>query len=213
VKLQLLSSGQLTQLQSTSVVVVAGEPQAVTAATVVGSWDASGSLVHTSSKSAVRSTSLRSSLLPPCVGFGLLLWSIAGYNVTVVKLSRLSEPHAMGANFLLPYISRVGFRILASRFSVSMETFSQVNPRRKSLQDPRSAYWLSTLFWDFVYLIMQYTFWLHCHSRHYQVDGTLRNHTDFFCVIRLILSYCQNFISFSEAPKFTCFTSNGPHKK
>jgi len=46
---------------------------------------------------------------PPAVGFGLLPWSIAGYNVTVVQLSHLSQPHAMGANFLLPYLSRVGF--------------------------------------------------------------------------------------------------------
>jgi hypothetical protein len=32
-----------------------------------------------------------------------------------------------------------GFWIVASRFSVSMEAFSQGNPRRRSLQVPRSA--------------------------------------------------------------------------
>ena len=46
-------------MQSTSVGVVAGEPLAVTAATVVGSSDASGSLARTSSRSVVRSTFLR----------------------------------------------------------------------------------------------------------------------------------------------------------
>ena len=45
---------------------------------------------------------------PTGVGFGLLRWSLAGYNATVVQLSRLSQLNAMGANFLLPYLSRVG---------------------------------------------------------------------------------------------------------
>ena len=98
--LQLLFSGELTLLQSTSVGVVAGDPQAVTAATVFRSWDSSGSFVRTSSRSVVRSTFRRCFLhSPPAVGFGLLRWSVIGCNLRVVQLSCFFEPHAMGANF------------------------------------------------------------------------------------------------------------------
>ena len=100
VMLQLLFSGELTLLLSTSVGVVVGDPQAVAAATVLRSWNSSGSFARTSSRSAVRSTFRRCfPYSPPAVGFGLLRWSVIGCNLRVVQLSCLFEPHAMGANF------------------------------------------------------------------------------------------------------------------
>ena len=74
------------------------------------------------------------------------------------------------------------------------------------------AYWLKTYFRHFVYLLVQYTFWLHCDRTH-QVHGTLRNHTGCVCVISLNMSYCWNIISFSGASKFTCVPSNGPQQR
>jgi hypothetical protein len=138
--LQLLFSGELTLLQSTRVGVVAGEPQAVTAAAVVRSWDASGSFACTSSRSVVRSTFRRCfPYSPPAVGFGFLRWSVAGCNLRVVQLSCLFEPHAMGANFCCRTFP-CGFGLIASRFfSVSLKVLSQGNLRRWSLQGPRSA--------------------------------------------------------------------------
>jgi hypothetical protein len=100
VMLQLLFSGQLTLIKSTSVDIVAGEPQAVTAANVFRRWVASGSFARTSSRSIVRSTFRRCiPYSPRAVGFGLLRWSVAGSNPCFVQLSCLFELHVMGANF------------------------------------------------------------------------------------------------------------------
>ena len=95
--LQLLFSSELTLLQSTSAGVVAGKPQAVTAATVVGM--PLGPLLVPQAGLLSGRHSCNVLYSPPAVGFGLLRWSIARYNVIVVQLSRLFEPHAMGANF------------------------------------------------------------------------------------------------------------------
>jgi hypothetical protein len=103
--LQLLFSSELTMLQSTSVGVVAGDPQAVTATPLVRSWDASGSFDLTSSRSVVRR---RFPYSPPAVGFGLLRWLVAGCNLHIVQLSCLFEPHAMGANFCYRAFLRAG---------------------------------------------------------------------------------------------------------
>ena len=75
----------------------------------------------------------------PAVGFGLLRWSIARYNVTVVQHSRLSSAKPWAPIFCFRTFHVWGFWILTSRFSVSMEVFSQGNPCRRSLQFSRSA--------------------------------------------------------------------------
>ena len=78
-------------------------------------------------------------VLSPAYGFGLLRCSIARYNVTVVELSRLSSPMPWAPIFCYRTFLAWGFWISASRFSVSMEVFSQGNPCRRSLQVPRSG--------------------------------------------------------------------------
>jgi hypothetical protein len=97
--LQLLFFGELILLQSTSAGAFAGEPQAVTVANVVRSWDASGSFDRTSSRSDVWSFRKYIPYSPPAVGFRFLRWSVAGCNLLVVQFSCLFEPHAMGAIF------------------------------------------------------------------------------------------------------------------
>jgi hypothetical protein len=98
--LELFFSGELTLLQSASAGAVTSEPQAVTAANVVRSWDASESFACSSSRSVVQSTFRRClPYSPPAVSFGLLRWSVAGCNLYVVQFSCLFEPHAMGAIF------------------------------------------------------------------------------------------------------------------
>ena len=78
-------------------------------------------------------------VISPAYGFGLLRCSIARYNVTVVQLSRLSSLMPWAPNFCYRTFLVWGFWISASRFSVSMQIFSQRNPCRRSLQVPRSG--------------------------------------------------------------------------
>ena len=133
-------SGALTLLLSASVGAFALEPQAVTAATAVRSWDASGSFARTSNRSVVRSTFRRCfPYSPPPVGFGLLRWSIAGCNLHVVQLSCLFEPHAIDDNFCYHTFPVWGWTCSFPSAQQAWRSWSQGNLRGRSMKGQRSA--------------------------------------------------------------------------
>ena len=118
VKLQLLFSCQLTLLHSTGAGMFAGEPQAVTAATVVGRWYDSGPLARTSSRSVARSTFLLCSFHQPSV-----LDSFAGQKPDIMSLL-FSFPACLDPCHGLQFSATVPFSCWVFGFSLPVSQLS-----------------------------------------------------------------------------------------